>query len=119
MIDHTLRPSYPTFIYLPVAAYAMFPFVLLGVLTLPLFGITASVDAITEFGILHFGQLLPWIRLASVFYSVLGIVVLYLIARRLFERRETALFAPFSLRRVFCSYSWLTLGKCGVFSFWR
>src|SRR3990167_8496366 len=48
--DHTLRPAYPTFIYLPVAAYAFLPFVLLGVLTLPLFGVSAGVDAIREFG---------------------------------------------------------------------
>lgn len=95
--DHTLRPAYPTFIYLPIAAFAMLPFVLLGVLTLPFFGVTASVDAIREFGILHYAQLLPWIRLASVFYGALAIYLLYLIARRVLERRETALLAAFFL----------------------
>src|SRR3989338_7478930 len=95
--DHTLRSAYPTFIYLPVAAYAFLPFVLLGVVTLPLFGVSAGVDAIREFGILHFGQLLPWIRLASVFYGALAIYVLYRIARRLFERKETAHLAAFFL----------------------
>lgn len=95
--DHTLRSAYPTFIYLPVAAFAVLPFVALGVLTLPLFGIAANVDVIREFGILHFGHLLPWIRVASVFYGALALYVLYLISRRIFERRETALLAVFFL----------------------
>ncbi|MDO8520962.1 MAG: glycosyltransferase family 39 protein [bacterium] len=93
--EHTLRPAYPTFYYLPVAAFAVLPFALLGVFTLPLFGVATNVDAITEFVILNFAQLLPWARLASVCYGALAVYVLYRIARRLFERRETALLSAF------------------------
>lgn len=93
--DQTLRPAYPTFYYLPIAAYTLLPFVFLGVSTLPFFGVATTVDTVREFVILNFAQLLPWARLASVFYSMLAIVVLYQIARRVFARKETALLAAF------------------------
>ena len=93
--DHTLRPAYPTFYYLPVAAFAVLPFALLGVLTLPLFGVAASFDAIREFVIVNFAQLLPWARFASACYAALAVYVLYRIARRLFERKEGAVLATF------------------------
>lgn len=112
--EHTLRPAYPTFIYLPVAAYAMFPFVALGVLTLPLFGVPASIEAIREFGILHYGQLLPWIRLASVFYGALAIAMLYLLTRRLFGRREIALFAAFFLATSLLVFQLAHFGKVWI-----
>lgn len=93
--EHTLRPAYSTFYYLPVAAYSLLPFALLAIVALPVLGVVASIDTLKEFVILNFAQLLPWARLASVFYGVLAIFVLYHIALRFFGRGSTALLATF------------------------
>ena len=93
--DHTLRPAYPTFYYLPVVAYAQLPFAALAVLSLPLLGVATSVDAMREFVILDFAKLLPWARLASMCYGTLALIVFYHMARMLFKERRTALLAVF------------------------
>jgi len=91
--DHTLRPAYPTFYYLPVVAYAQLPFAVLAIFSLPLLGVATSVDAIREFVILDFAKLLPFARLASMCYGALALVVFYRIAQRLFARRRVVVFA--------------------------
>lgn len=93
--DHTLRPAYPTFYYLPVAAYAELPAATLSLLALPLLGVATSVNAIREFVVLDFAKLLPFARFASVCYAILAIILFYNIALRFFERKQTALLAAF------------------------
>lgn len=93
--DHSLRPAYPTLYYPPVNVFAVFPFVLAGVSTLPLLGVPFDPSAIKEFVILDYAKLLPWVRLASVFYGALSVYVLYQIALRVLRRREVALLASY------------------------
>lgn len=93
--EQTLRPAYPTLYYLPVNVYLVLPFVLLGVGTLPLFGVPLDMGSMQEFVILDFAKLLPWVRLASVCYGALSVLLLYQIAMRVFRRREIALLAAF------------------------
>lgn len=90
--DQTLRPAYPTFYYLPVAAYAELPFAILALLFT---WIAVGADAIRDFVILDFAKLLPWARLASMFYGALALVVFYHIARRIFTEKHVALLAVF------------------------
>jgi hypothetical protein len=90
--DHSLRPAYPTFYYLPVAAYAELPFAVLALIHT---WFAVGTHAIREFVILDFAQLLPFARLASMCYGALALVVFYNIARRVFIEKRTVLLAVF------------------------
>ena len=54
--DPSLRPDYPTMYHMPVGAYMYLPFFVILLAFLRLSGLFTSMEALKEFGILHYGK---------------------------------------------------------------
>ncbi len=89
--DHNLRANYPSFYYMPLSAHMVLPFVAGGLGVAYLFGDFQSFAEFERFIIVDFAKLLPAARLASVFYGLLSLWLLYRIALMLYGSRRLAL----------------------------
>ncbi|MEK9183697.1 MAG: glycosyltransferase family 39 protein [Patescibacteria group bacterium] len=95
--EPSLRPDYPTMYHMPFGVYIYLPFfiILLGFLRLS--GLFTSVEALREFGILHYGKLLPMARFISVLLGMASMYLVYRICEKLFNNRFISLVASFLL----------------------
>lgn len=95
--EPSLRPDYPTMYHMPLGAYLYVPFFAALLIFLRLSGLFTSTEALKEFGILHYGKLLPMARLISLFLGAASVYLVYRICEKLFNNRFISLAASFLL----------------------
>ena len=89
--ERSLRANYSSFYYMPLSAYLVLPFVGGGLGVAYLFGDMHSLATLEQFVILDFAKLLPAARVASVFYALVSIFLLYRIVLLFYDSRRLAL----------------------------
>lgn len=95
--EPSLRPDYPTMYHMPLGAYLYLPFFIILLVFLRLSGIFTSLGALKEFGILHYGELLPMARFISVLLGMASVYLVYRICEKLFSNRFISLVASLLL----------------------
>lgn len=95
--EPSLLPAYPTMYHMPLGAYLYVPFFAALLIFLRLSGLFTSTEALKEFGILHYGKLLPMARFISLFLGVASVYLVYRICEKLFNNRFISLTASFLL----------------------
>ncbi|MEK7646899.1 MAG: glycosyltransferase family 39 protein [Patescibacteria group bacterium] len=95
--EPSLRPDYPTMYHMPLGAYIYLPFFIALLAFLRFSGLFTSLEALKEFGILHYGKLLPMARFISVCLGAVSVYLVYRICERLFNNRFISLAASFLL----------------------
>lgn len=93
--ESSLRPDYPTNYHMPFGTYMYLPFFIILLVFLRFSGLFTSIEALKEFGILHYGKLLPMARFISMLLGVVSVYLLYLICEKLFSNKFISLTASF------------------------